>query len=223
MRLSESESIMWENSPWSSRLNEAALSQLREHMAHLPRSESGVVIENPPYAAWEPTEAVEGVIVNFNSYMGARSLAAAVRTKLASIDTSQSVELKRFVMLTSHELGHLNIPRLETKLPKPLLYNAYHAPTSSTIPRTISSIIDRVMEERFYIFQSSITYHLLDLVFKLIDKVVDYWNTVAAARLALRSLSGTFRQFLENALQFKPFHTPLRLFPNSIHPIGSAA
>jgi hypothetical protein len=195
-------------------------------MAHLPRSESGVFIENPPWAVLEPTEEVQWANVNFHTLMGARSLRDAVRSKLASIDTSQSVELKRFVMLTAHELGHHKIWWPESEKPNPLLYDAYGAPTSFRLPQSIAFIIDGVMEEQLQIFQPEIHIGellLLDLVFKLIDKVVDYWNTVAAARLALRSFSSTFRQFLESALRFKPFHTPLRLFPSSIHPIGSAA
>jgi hypothetical protein len=154
-------------------------------------------------------------------------VADAVKSKLASIDTSQSVELMRFVALTAHELAHKEISWAEFEKPKPLLYDAYGLPTNVRPPQTIASIIDRVTEEYFQIFQSSISYHvhklfLLDLVFKLIDKVVDYWNEVALARRAWKTSSGALRKFLEGVLRFKPFHTPLRLFPNSIHPIGSA-
>ena len=60
------------------------------------------------------------------------SFTKAVQTKLASIDTSQSVELKRFVMLTAHEFAHEEIKWIDAEdfEPKPLLYDAYGVPAS---------------------------------------------------------------------------------------------
>lgn len=187
-----------------------------------------IEFRNPPWVDFDIDFSCVNMVDVPEPMLANQVWADALRKKLASIDTSQSVELKRFVTLTTHELGHHKISWLEPESPKPQLYDAYGIPTSFRLPQTISSIIGRVMEEQFQILQSGIHCHfrkllLLDLVFKLIDRVVEYWNEVSLARRAWISFSGAFRQFLEGALQFKPFHTPLRLFPSSIHPIGSAA
>lgn len=184
-------------------------------------------LRNPPWADMDYEYPAFSIIDEAYDIAG-WSLQDAVQAKLASIDTNQSVELQRFVVLTAHEFAHNQVKWAEPEPPKPLLYDAYGAPTSFREAfQKISSIIDWGTEEQFQIFESEV-HHLrklllLNLVFDLIDRVVEYWREVALARHAWRSFSGAFRQFLESALQFKPFHTPLRLFPSSIHPIGSAA
>ncbi len=153
-----------------------------------------------------------------------------LREKLVSIDTSQSIELRRQVLLAAHDCGHQQIKWLDfddLEL-KPLLYDAYGAPTSFRSFHEIGHIVNHLTVEQVEFLQSPEALHfrkwlLLNLVFDLIDRVVDYWNDVALTRRAWRSVSRAFRRLLESALQFKPFHTPLRLFPSSIHPIDSAA
>jgi hypothetical protein len=191
-----------------------------------------IVFENPPWVDYE-SAAFSLVDETLNGPF-ALSLQNAVQAKLASIDTSQSVELQRFVALTAHEVAHYETGWFEFDFepvkPQPLLYDAYGSPISfrdadqkiGRLGDCTEELVQDVLLEVYH------RWHLrrllfLNLVFDLIDGVVQYWNEVALARRAWRSFSGAFRRLLETVLQFKPFHTPLRLFPSSIHPIDSAA
>ena len=188
-----------------------------------------IVFQNPPYVDMAYASDVSSIIdAEYYAPMGV-SLLSAVQAKLDSIDTSQCVELQRFVTLTSHEFAHYEMQWLESEVveSKPLLYDGYGSPISFWSPKIVPIVYPQV-EEQFLHLQLVAAHHLrklalLSVVFDLIDRVVKYWNEVALARRAWKTFSGAFRQLLERALQFKPLHTPLRLFPNSIHPIGSAA
>jgi len=160
------------------------------------------VLANPPYAI---------------------SLQDAVQAKLASIDTSHSLELKQFVLLKQHEwdadIAWFTPQDFE---PRPKIYDAYGQLYQSVDLQTI------LTPEQVEFLNSPEGYRLrrwllLNLIFDLIDRVVDYWGVIESARRRWKSVSTAFRRCLETALKFKPFHTPLRLFPNSIRPIDSVA
>jgi hypothetical protein len=184
-----------------------------------------IELMNPPWVTLDtgfvPFNGIEPEEISFSL-----SLQDAVQAKLDSIDTSQSVELRRFVTLTAHELSHQQTKWFDLR-EQVLFYHSSGAPINFGSRHRISFLADWLSSDEMRIFQSEAhQLHkllLLNFVFDLIDRVVDYWNEVALARHVWRSFSGAFRRFLENSLQFKPFHTPLRLFPSSIHPISSAA
>jgi hypothetical protein len=164
-----------------------------------------------------------------------------LRTKLRTLQRkTKSPELNRQLLLAVHE----RLPRIDfhptSLIPFTCSSGSYRAGTliSHLVEIDFSSAMDGIrpgyrqnivypgLKLEFSNFSSAYEFGkalLLHVYSFLLDAIADYWNEVALAQRAWRSFSGAFRQFLESALQFKPLHTPLRLFPNSIHPIGSAA
>src|SRR6266480_2155000 len=87
-----------------------------------------VLFENPPWVNRAELDEANcfTVTTNWDS-----QLTGLLREKLVSIDTSQSIELRRQVLLAVHDCGHQQIKWLEPDdfESKPLLYDAYGAPT----------------------------------------------------------------------------------------------
>jgi hypothetical protein len=185
-----------------------------------------IILENPPWLDHE-FAALSLVEATLNGRL-CLSLKDAVQAKLASIDTSQSVELQRFVMWNYQQWEKTGVywpASDEFDIPLPsqplaLLFDAYD--NSISFQELNGLPAHKVLTYEVY-HRRLRKLVLLNLIFDLIDRVVEYWNEVALARRAWRIFASAFRQLRETVLQFKPFHTPLRLFPSSIHPIESAA
>jgi hypothetical protein len=161
-------------------------------------------------------------------------LTDALRTKLHSINgTTQSVEFERQVLLALHDSP---LQRAQTELVAATLDSQLHfgyaAPLLQRVNYDVDLVVyndvlfrqdrlsDFLLSSHAFEFSQVLLLHFFSF---LIDRVADYWNAVEQARRAWRSSASTFRQLLERALRFKPLHTPSRLIPRSIHPIGSAA
>jgi hypothetical protein len=184
------------------------------------------VVENPPWISSDP----DAVAAYFES-----SLRDALKTKLRSVQgATQSVELNRQILLALHEfrLRKAQTELIEATLDSQLHFRHSKVPCLQSVNHEVDLVVyydtlpkqvrlsDFLPSSYAVEFSQVLLLHFLSF---LIDSIADYWNTVAQARAAWKSSASTFRQLLERALQFKPLHTPSRMIPRSIHPIGSAA
>lgn len=187
------------------------------------------VLANPPWVnIAEPTDGIyldDYVSVNFDM-----DLVSALRDKLGSIDTNGCVELNRQVLLALHE--PVNVQWVSVTDVAPTLYDAYGEPIP-TEAVVLSGVIDvGFLHPSFNQLIASVPsshafeyakFLLLQLFSSLIDQAVDYWRAIAEARRIWSKIAAAFRNLVGRNLRHRPFHTPLRLFPSSIHPIDSLA
>lgn len=186
------------------------------------------IVENSSWAS-QPTEVVDATTVAkpFGLYFE-----NAIRTKLTSVfATSKSVEFDRQVLLALHDSA---LGKCQAHLVDATLNGQVYLAVST--PRVRNSLLfvqhnDFSLHAEFRaLLRSSYGVEfaqllLLHLIALVIDRIADYWNAIAQARTAwlINLVLIAFRQQLKAGLQFKPLHTPLRLFPSSIHPIEVSA
>ncbi len=151
------------------------------------------------------------------------SMADLLRAELARVlKRSRSAEFNKQILLASHDLSHA---WLQTGLTYSV--NNLHG---KLIAFRLLSESDRVKEfdSKFSVRLTEDGIEYVDILFLqlfsfFLDKALDYWNGIADSRSKWLATATAFRELLGRKLKFKPFHTPLRLFPSSIHPIESAA
>lgn len=169
-------------------------------------------------------------VVNFDGWF-----TDTLRAKLVSVDTTQSIELNRQVLLALHDSGHSPVQWVEVadldESFGPQVYDAYGVAlprkpievdllTFGELHGPYGHLWNTVPSAYAFEFAQLLFLHVLSFV---IDRIVDYWNAIAKARSAWLFTSVIFRALRTRRLAFKPRHTPLRLIPSSIHPIEQAA
>lgn len=192
-----------------------------------------VVAENPPWASQPMAASWTTVKAQVPAYEG--FFTQALKRKLVSVyAASQSVELNRQVLLALHDSS---LTKAQSELVNYTLEGSIRL--GSLAKRTALReandvdvlIINDILPHpsclsEFYPKSYAFGFGqilLLHFFSYLLDRIADYWNATALGRLVWRDIGVKLRHLLERALQFKPFHTPSRLIPRSIHPIGSAA
>jgi hypothetical protein len=209
-----------------------ASSELPNHAFESEYLQPNVLPENPPWTYESATVRVNaaGSGVISNTSLNAEEcwggwFAHTLLNKIESIDTSQSSELNRQVLLARYD-SDLRLRAAQHELIESTLWSPLTVSDTNLFlvapPIPLRNPFQELFRARSFQYAHVI---LLSFFCNLIDRIADYFNQCAQAwalrKFALVLLA--FRQQIKSGLVFKSRNRPLSLFRNSLHPIGQAA